>query len=149
MDIKEFLSPDDTLIDVHASDKSHVLKDLSIRAASKLKLDDDLVCNEILKREALGSTGIGGGVALPHMRVQKLKKPFGILARLRKPIDFDAIDGKRVDVVFLLLLPATPEAEQLNVLASVARRLRDERVLRSVRGAAESAGLFTAMTSGL
>ena len=82
---------------------------------------------------------------MPHARVQGVTKPFGMLARLRRPIDFDAIDGQPVDIVFLLLLPATPAGEQLQALASVARKLRDPETVRDLRRASDSAALFEAM----
>jgi PTS system nitrogen regulatory IIA component len=102
---------------------------------------------EILKREELGSTGTGGGVAIPHARIQGLNKSFGILARLNNPIDFEAIDSQPVDLVFLLLLPANPVGEQLKALASVARKLRDPTSLRDLRSASGTAGLYDAMTT--
>jgi len=74
-----------------------------------------------------------------------LKGPFGILARLQKAIDFDAIDGQPVDIVFLLLLPTTPAGEQLNALAAVARRLRDPNAVHDLRRAPDSASLHRAM----
>ncbi len=117
MDIKEFLAPSDTLIDVRASDKTRLLQELTRRAATILDLPAERISTEILKREELGSTGTGGGVALPHARIEGLKRSFGILARLNKPIDFEAIDGRRVDLVFLLLLPANPAEDQLKALA--------------------------------
>jgi Phosphoenolpyruvate-dependent sugar phosphotransferase system, EIIA 2 len=83
------------------------------------------IAAEILKREELGSTGTGGGVAIPHARIQELNEPFGIFARLNRPIDFQAIDTRPVDLVFLLLLPGDPVGEQLKALATVARKLRD------------------------
>jgi nitrogen PTS system EIIA component len=135
MDIKAFLSPTDTFVDVRASDNTHLLQELSRRAAATLNLAAEQISAEILKREELGSTGTGGGVAIPHARIQGLNESFGILARLKKPIDFDAIDSKPVDLVFLLLLPASPVSEQLNALASVARKLRDPASLHSLRSA--------------
>jgi PTS system nitrogen regulatory IIA component len=112
MDIKEFLALSDTLIDVRASDKTRLLQELTRRAATILDLPAERISTEILKREELGSTGTGGGVALPHARIQGLNRSFGILARLNKPIDFEAIDGRPVDLVFLLLLPANPAENQ-------------------------------------
>jgi PTS system nitrogen regulatory IIA component len=106
MNIKEFLSPSDTLVDIRASDKTRLLQELCHRAAATLNLAVERISAEILKREELGSTGTGGGVAVPHARIQGLNRSFGILARLNKPIDFEAIDGRPVDLVFLLLLPA-------------------------------------------
>ena len=117
MDIKKFLALSDTLIDVRASDKTRLLQELTRRAATILDLPAERISTEILKREELGSTGTGGGVALPHARIEGLKRSFGILARLNKPIDFEAIDGRRVDLVFLLLLPANPAEDQLKALA--------------------------------
>src|SRR5262249_25924119 len=108
MNIKEFLSPNDTLVDVRASDKTRLLQELGRRAAATLNLAVERISAEILKREELGSTGTGGGVAIPHARIQGLNTSFGILARLNKPIDFESIDGRPVDLVFLLLLPANP-----------------------------------------
>ena len=74
----------------------------------------------------------------PHARIKNLKKPFGILARLKKMIDFEAIDEKPVDLVFLLLLPDLAEGDQLNALASVARKLRDANIASSIRSARDA-----------
>jgi PTS system nitrogen regulatory IIA component len=106
-----------------------------------------LVRGEILKREQLGCTGIGGGIAIAHARLQNLKKPFGSLVRLRKPIDYDAIDGDPVDIVFLLLLPAGPAGDQLNALASTARKLRDRDTLARVRGAPDAHAMYEAFVA--
>src|SRR5665647_864171 len=125
MEIVEFLSPTEVIVNAGAPDKIRLLADLCCRAASALKLDPGRITADILKREDLGSTGVGGGIAIPHARLVDLKKPFGVLARLKSPIDFDAIDRQPVDIVFLLLLPTTAAGEQLNILALVARRLRD------------------------
>jgi len=148
MEIKEFLLPTDALIKIHGADKTRLLQELAARAASALNLDAKLICTELLKRENLGSTGTGDGVAIPHARIPDLKKPFGTLVRLKHAIDFDAIDGKPVDIVFLLLLPAQPPGDALNALASVARRLRDPESLRRLRGAADDAELYATIQSG-
>jgi nitrogen PTS system EIIA component len=147
MDIKDFLLPIDALIKVRVSDKTRLLQELAVRAASALNLDANRISVELLKRESLGSTGTGGGVAIPHARIPDLKKPFGTLVRLRHAIDFDAIDGKPVDIVFLLLLPAQ-SGDPLNVLATVARRLRDPESVRRLRGAADDEELYRAIQLG-
>src|SRR5215831_15754100 len=143
MEIKDFLSPDDTLIKVRAPDKTRLLQDLAARAAAALNLDANLVSVELLKREALGSTGTGEGVAIPHARIPDLRKPYGTLVRLKHAIDFDAIDGQPVDLVFLLLLPQS-QGDPLNALASVARKLRDPEAVRRLRNAADDAELYRA-----
>jgi PTS system nitrogen regulatory IIA component len=145
MDIKDFLSQADALVDLRAPDKVWLLKDLSRRAAASLELDAVLVSKAILAREELGSTGMGGGVAIPHARIPELKKPFGILACLKKPIGFDAIDAHAVDVVIFLLLPSDPSPEHLHALATVARALRNPDLvakLRRARDGAEAYGCF-------
>ena len=107
--------------------------------------EDDIV-SELLKREGLGSTGMGNGVAIPHARFQKIEKPFGIIAKLKQPIDFDAIDGQPVDIVFILLLPTASEGEQLGALACVARKLRAADDLVLLRRAKNAPELYAALT---
>jgi PTS system nitrogen regulatory IIA component len=145
MDIRQFLAPSGVIANVAASDKTRLLNDLCLRAAQALKLDASRISAEILKREELGSTGVGAGIAIPHARIANVERLFGLLARLRKPIDFQAIDAQPVDIVFLLLLPATPVGEQLTALAAVARKLRDPATVRNLRRASDSAALFEAM----
>jgi len=148
MDIRDFLSPSCTTIGVRASDKTRLLRDLGQRAATMLGLSAEDVTAALLQREALGSTGTGGGVAVPHARLQGVAKPFGTLVRLDKAIDFAAIDDQKVDVVFLLLLPAQAHGDQLNALAAVARTLRDPQTAKRVRAAPDDAALYRAMTAG-
>ena len=145
VEIKDFLAPSQAMIGVRAADKNRLLRELARRAAGALQLNEDMVSAALLKRESLGSTGTGAGIALPHARLESIAKPFGMLVRLAKAMDFDAIDGRPVDVVFLLLLPAEPRGEQLNALACVARQLRDAQTIRDVRHAADDAALYRAV----
>ena len=142
MQIKEFLSRDDVLVELRASDKDALLRDLAARAAALAGIDAETVATEIDKREQLGSTGMGGGIAIPHARVAGVARPVGVLAKLKRAIDFAAIDGKPVDLVFLLLLPAASQGEQLTALAAVARRLRDPMTAESLRRAADPAEVY-------
>jgi PTS system nitrogen regulatory IIA component len=146
MKIGDFLSNTDVLIGVSASDKDRLLRQLSFHAANELGLDPSKVSEAIAKREALGSTGVGNGVAIPHARVSNLKKPFGLLARLRHSIDFQAVDDQPVDIVFMLLIPDAADSAQLNALACIARKLRDVETLRDVRRAGDRESLFDAIT---
>jgi PTS system nitrogen regulatory IIA component len=147
MKISDFLSLSETLLNVRTSDKQQLLKDLARRAASKLKLSEDEIVIELLKREGLGSTGMGNGVAIPHARFASIKKPFGIVARLKQAIDFDAIDGQPVDIVFLLLLPAGAEGERLGALACVARKLRAPDDLAKLRRTKNVSELYAALAA--
>jgi nitrogen PTS system EIIA component len=145
MKISDLLSPANVMVEVRASDKGQLLRDLARVAASALQLPAELIATELNKREELGSTGMGNGVAIPHARFAALAKPFGILARLRQPIDFDAIDGERVDLVFVLLLPASPDGEQLGALACVARQLRLPSVIERLRRLKQPSELYAAI----
>jgi PTS system nitrogen regulatory IIA component len=145
MKIPDLLSPADVMIDVRSSDKNRLLRELAAKAASSLKLRVDQVAPLLLKREDLGSTGIGRGVAIPHARLPELHRPFGLLAKLNQPIEFDAIDGQAVDLVFLLLLPAAAENGQLGALALVARTLRPSEVLVRLRRAKTVSEIYSAV----
>jgi PTS system nitrogen regulatory IIA component len=90
LDVRTFLSAEDVVAEYRAKTKEQLLNELCARAALATYPDVQLVRREILKREQLGCTGIGGGIAIPHARLQNLKKPFANLARLRKPIGYDA-----------------------------------------------------------
>ena len=120
MTIEDLLPPNSVLI--------------QLRAASKAKALDE--------REKLGSTGFGGGVAVPHARLVGLLRPVAAFARLARPIDFQAIDEKPVDLVFMLLTPAGDEKRHLTALAGVSRLMRDASRCARLRKAASSAALL-------
>jgi PTS system nitrogen regulatory IIA component len=143
MNISDFLAPQSVLIDSRAKQKGALLRDLAQIASSALGLSADVISSELLKREELGSTGVGGGVALPHARMQDVKQPFGILAKLRHPLDFDAIDGQPIDIAFLVLLPSPAESSHLVALALVARKLKAPETLIRLRGAKSASELYT------
>jgi PTS system nitrogen regulatory IIA component len=145
MNISDLLSPADVMIDVRASNKQRLLQELAAKAAGKLGLPVNQVAPYLLKREELGSTGIGRGVAIPHARLPNLQKPFGLLAKLKQPMEFDAIDGQSVDIVFVLLLPAVADDKQIGALALVARTLRPPENLIRLRGAKNTAELYSAV----
>ena len=146
MKISDFLASTDVAIDVAAADKENLLLNLARNAAAKLNLDSDRIFVELSKREALGSTGVGGGVAIPHARFQSIGKPFGTLVRLKKPMDYDAVDGKPVDLIVLLLLPEAA-GDQLGALATIARRLREPNVAAGLRRARGASEMYRALTS--
>ena len=145
MKISDLLSPTDVMIDVRASNKRLLLQEFAAKAAVSLGLRVDQVAPFLLKREELGSTGIGHGVAIPHARLPDLQRPYGLLAKLKQPIEFDAIDGQEVDIVFVLLLPAAAESGQLGPLALVARTLRPPGTLARLRGAKHTSELYSAI----
>jgi nitrogen PTS system EIIA component len=145
MTIADFLTPSDVLMDLRVSGKRQVLQELARKAGASLKIAPETIVAELLKREDLGSTGMGGGIAIPHARLDGVDKPLGVLARLAQPVEFEAIDDKPVDLVFLLVLPSSAGGEQLSALAAVARLLRTPDVLTQLRRAKSARELFAAI----
>ncbi len=140
MKISDFFTPADVVIDMRTSQKQQVLQELAGKASAGLGLQADYVASELLKREALGSTGMGSGVAIPHARLPMVKRPRGVLARLKPAVDFDAIDGQPVDLVFLLLLAAPPEPDQLTAPGAGRAHVEGSRNARSFAASQKRAG---------
>lgn len=145
MKLSDLLSPTNVMIDVRASNKRLLLQECAAKAAVSLGLRVDQVEPHLLKREELGSTGIGGGIAIPHARLPDLQRPYGLLAKLKQPIEFDAIDGQAVDIVFTLLLPAAAENGNIGALALVARTLRPPENRVRLRSAKTTSELYAAI----
>lgn len=144
MDIADFLTPEQIVLDLRARDKTQLLQELARRAAAS-GVAADTLAGALLAREQLGSTGLGNGFALPHARIDGLGRFFGLFVRLARPLEYDAIDGQPVDLVFLLLMPGQEPRNggdgSITGLARVARRFREAdttRRLRDCQGAAEA-----------
>lgn len=142
MTIIDIIEPGSVVLDLRAPDKRRLIDALARRAAASAGVGPAEVAEALTLRERLGSTGMGSGIAIPHARLPSVARAVGLFARLRPPVEFDAIDGQRVDLVFLLLLPVQAGGEHLNALACVARRLRDDRVRAALRSAHDAAGVY-------
>ena len=128
-----------------ASGKKALLAELSSKAAHLYKLDERRLFDRLLERERLGSTGIGGGIAIPHGRMAGLSKPVGMFARLAHGVDFDSIDERPVDTVFLLLAPEGAGADHLKALARIARLLRDVDVAKKLRASRDAQAIYSVL----
>jgi PTS system nitrogen regulatory IIA component len=115
--------------------RRQVLAELSGLMARSLGLDARKVHEAVQERERLGSTGVGEGVAIPHARIESLTRPVGGFARLLEPADFEAIDERPADLIFMLLAPTDAGAEHLRALARAARVFRQERIRAALRDA--------------
>ena len=145
MELSELLAgPQAVFNALRAGNKKQVLQELSARAASLANVHERQVFEVLLERERLGSTGIGGGVAIPHGKLASLSRLHGVFARLSVAVDFEAIDERPVDLVFLLLAPEQAGADHLKALARISRLLRDRHVVEKLR-ATESADALYAL----
>jgi nitrogen PTS system EIIA component len=133
MKISDILAPEDVVIDAPARSKEEVLRFMAERAGRRLAIDPSYIMSALCRREALGSTGMGGGIAMPHATLGVLEAPFGILACMASGIDFDAVDEAPVDIVCLVLAPPTEAARNLTLMAKLARQLRAPAVAQSIR----------------
>jgi len=126
--------------------KKQALQELAARASEILKRDEREIFETLNQRERLGSTGVGHGIAIPHGKLPKMDTLFGMFARLEKPVDFEALDGEPVDLVFLLLAPEAAGADHLKALARVARLLRDPEVAKKLRASRDAASIHAILT---
>jgi PTS system nitrogen regulatory IIA component len=135
MQLSDFLDFDAIKTALPAGNKRSLLQQFANLAAQRLGLDSAAILGSIVEREQLGSTGFGQGVAIPHGKIDGLKQIYGLFARLAEPTDYKAIDGRPVDLVFLLLSPPDAGAEHLKALAAVSRVTRNSATLEKMRGA--------------
>jgi len=144
-DLKDLVLPDAILARLPATSRRQVLQAMSETLAQSAGLDARAAFEAVLVRERLSGTGMGEGVAIPHARVPGLAHPIGGFARLEPAQDFNALDGRPCDLVFMLLAPPERGADHLKALARVSRFLRRADVrekLRAARGVVELRALF-------
>jgi PTS system nitrogen regulatory IIA component len=146
MPLLDFLDPQAVLPALRVNGKKQALQELASHASHFTGLAENAVYEALLQRERLGSTGIGEGIAIPHGKLPELTRIFGLMARLDKPVDFDALDGQPVDVMFLLLAPEGAGADHLKALARVARVLREPGLIERIRATKDAAALYAIMT---
>jgi PTS system nitrogen regulatory IIA component len=146
MPLLDFLTPQAVVPALRVPGKKQALQEIGAEAARLTGLDAGAVYEVLLQRERLGSTGIGDGIAIPHGKLAKLDRLFGLVARLEKPIDFEALDSQPVDLLFLLLAPEGAGADHLKALARIARIVREPGILDRVRAARDADALYAVLS---
>ena len=149
MEISDLTSSKLVVANLKATSKKQVLQDLSRRASDATGLNERAIFDVIMDRERLGSTGVGNGIAIPHGKLPDLDRLHGVFARLEQPVDFQAIDDRPVDLIFLLLAPESAGADHLKALAKVSRVLRDEGTCEKLRGTDTSDALYAILTESV
>jgi len=140
--------PGAVLAGLKAASKEQCLDLLSRQAAEATGVAGEIIATALKRREALGSTGIGNGIAMPHAAIAGLSTPFGLLACLARPVQFDAVDGEPVDILCLILTPEAGQGQHLNALACVARRLQRQEVREAIRRARHPQDVHAALCKG-
>lgn len=138
MRLTDIIIPATIAVQVHIADKADALRFAASSLGARSGLDPERIRQALAAREALGSTGIGRGIAVPHVCISELDKPYALFCTLAEPIDFDAIDSQPVDLVFTIITPpgtGSGGGEALSYLAAVSRVLRDKDLAAALRNA--------------
>jgi PTS system nitrogen regulatory IIA component len=146
MPLTDLVAPNAVIPALKVTSKKQAIQELAGKAAKLTGQNERGVFETLMQREKLGSTGVGNGIAIPHGKLVKLDRLFGLFARLDRPVDFDALDGQPVDLIFLLLAPEAAGADHLKALARVARLLRDPDVARKLRESRDAEALYAVLT---
>ena len=142
MEIADILALDGVVADLKATSKKQALQELAAIAGGITELHERKIFDVLLERERLGSTGVGNGIAIPHGKLSGLDSLVGLFARLHEPVEFDSIDERPVDLIFILLAPESAGADHLKALARVSRLLRDEHACERLRGSENAEAIY-------
>lgn len=145
MDLGDLLAPGGILPSLKVTCKKQALQELANRASEITGLEPRLIFDTLLQRERLGSTGLGHGIAIPHVKLKQLKSIVCLFAKLPDPIAYDSHDGEPVDLMFLLLAPEHASGDHLKALARISRLVREPAMLERLRAANDAAALKTVL----
>jgi PTS system nitrogen regulatory IIA component len=133
----------------NVTSKKRLFQEIANHISLKCGLKVDEVFNALQEREQLGPTGMGNGIAIPHARLKVVNKIMGMFIKLSKPIDFDAVDRQRVDLIFVIIAPSDSGVDHLKALAKVSRLLRNQNICAKLRSAEDISTLYTILTQDM
>lgn len=143
MRVRELLSPDRTHFGIDGGSKKRLFDQVASLAASSCpELGEQQIFDALIARERLGSTGIGEGIAIPHCRLGSCAKPTGLLIKLQEPIDFDSVDNRPVDLVFVLLVPEQNPEQHLKTLSHLAALFNEPDFRNDLRDSTSAEDLY-------
>ena len=143
MKISNIMNNDCVFLDLEATNKRQLLQEIAQKASQISKIDERIIFDTLLERENLGSTGFGNGTALPHARLADAEKVTAFFAKPNASVDFDSVDGKPVDILFMLLSPEDSGADHLTALALTSRLLKDEDLCNKIRQASSAEEIYS------
>ena len=145
MTLTDLVAPQAVIPSLKVNNKKQALQEIAAKAAAISERPERDIFDVLMQREKLGSTAIGNGIAIPHGKLAKLNRLVGMFARLDRPIDFDALDGQPVDLIFVLLAPEGAGADHLKALARIARMLRDQDLANKLRDARDAEAIYAVL----
>lgn len=146
MELADLVAKTAILPNLKASSKKQLFQEIASRAEDSYGVRARDVISGLTAREQLGSTAMGDGVAIPHARIEGIDRIVGIFARLERPVDFESMDGRGVDIVFALLAPEDSGADHLRALARVSRLLRSSEICEKLRATSKADALYALIT---
>jgi PTS system nitrogen regulatory IIA component len=146
--LSQILHPENILLDITASSKKRALEQIALLFENQHGLERAAVFDSLFARERLGSTGLGGGVAVPHGRIKNMTEPFAAFARLAQPVPFDAPDSQPVDLLLILVVPEAATQQHLDILAEVAQCLSDTKIVEALRSETDAMQIHHILTGG-
>ena len=149
LNLKELLNPDSFLFIKDPTSKKMVFDKICSEASKKYNIDKNLLLNNLIKREKIGTTTIGNGIAIPHVQSGQIIKPCCIVTILSNGLDFDALDNNPVDLIVFLILPEVSKPENLQTLAQISRLLRDVEITDKLRGCKSEESAFAIISQHL
>jgi len=143
MKIWKNLRPEDIFLDIPCRDKEAVLRFIAdAYAQNSVMADAQAIYEGLRSREETMSTGVGGGIAFPHTANREAEEPTVLLLRPLKPVEFDSLDGRPVDIILAIVIPENETALHLQILAGISRLCRNPNILKAMRTAGDSAELW-------
>lgn len=146
MKLSDIVSQNTILASIKADNKSELLHEMSVKLGHHENIDEQTVEDAMMEREKLGSTGYGAGVAFPHARIKGAKRVKAYFAKLAAPVEFDAVDGLGVDLVFMLVSPENSGADHLEALATLSKAMRNKTLCAKLRKATTKDEIYKLLT---
>jgi PTS system nitrogen regulatory IIA component len=145
MPLTDLVAPQAIIPALKVNSKKQALQEIAAKAAESTGRSEREILDVLMQREKLGSTAVGNGIAIPHGKLASIDRIYGVFARLERPIDFEALDGQPVDLIFVLLAPETAGADHLKALAKIARMLRDTDLANKLRDARDPEAIYAVL----
>lgn len=142
MKISTLLTEDSVFSQVNCKSKKGALEKISRIAGEKLDIDAQGVFNDLIAREKIGSTGVGSGIAIPHVRIDSSLPATGVFIQCESAIDYDSYDGNKVDILFAIFVPEDCCQQYLATLSEISKKLLNKPYLRQLRNADNDLALF-------
>ena len=149
LNLEELLNPNSFLLIQNPTSKKMVFEKICNKAFEKHNIDKKFLLNNLIKREKIGTTTLGNGIAIPHVQNDQVMKPSCIVAILSDGLDFDALDNNPVDLIVFLILPEVSKPENLQILAQVSRLLRNSEITDKLRGCKSEESAFAIISQHL